>query len=62
MGLKTILRGVGKAIPVIVTYLPVIAGAVRQVKEALKPPQPAQPAADAPAPAAPAAAPAVPAE
>jgi hypothetical protein len=54
MGLKKTVKRIGKALPVIIAYAPVVADAVRQVKEALKTPKPAQPAADGPPPGAPA--------
>ena len=41
MGLKSTLRKVVRAIPVIIAYAPVIADGVRQVKKAINTPDPA---------------------
>jgi hypothetical protein len=40
MELRTIIKGVGKALPVIIAYAPAIADLVRQVKAAFKTPKP----------------------
>jgi hypothetical protein len=51
MALSSALKGIGKAIPVIVAYAPTIAEIIRQLRAALKKPKP-EPVADAGAPAA----------
>jgi hypothetical protein len=40
MELRAIIKGVGKALPVIIAYAPAIADLVRQVKAAFKAPKP----------------------
>ena len=52
MALSSALKGIGKAIPVIVAYAPTIAEIVRQLRAALKKPKIPQPPADLPTPAA----------